>query len=111
MQQERREHTRELQQEHVKVDVISKESPKQNLRYDCFSRDFSKSGVRVHGNQSFELGTHVQLVIHMSEQKKDYSLQGVVKWFTETTEHEVVAGIEFDNTHSSDLEDWQKLFV
>ncbi len=110
MQQERRAHAREIQQEQVKVDVISQQAPSENLSYDCFSRDFSKSGVRVHGNQSFKLGTQVSLVIHMSEQQRDYNMQGVIKWFTETTENEVVAGIEFNRSDATDLKDWQSLF-
>lgn len=108
--QERRAHAREIQQEQVKVDVVSQENPSEVLTYDCFSRDFSISGVRIHGSQSFELGTEVNLVIHMSDVKKDYGLQGTIKWFTETTEHEVVAGIEFNQERSTDLQDWQKLF-
>ncbi|TQV72989.1 PilZ domain-containing protein [Aliikangiella marina] len=108
--QERRAHPREIQEERVKVDVVSQESPKESISYDCFSRDFSRSGVRIHGSQSFNLGTVVSLVIHMSEIDRDFSMAGTIKWITETTEHEILAGIEFNDSRSADLSDWQGLF-
>ena len=109
MPEERRAHARQIQEERVQIDVISENDPSEKIIYDCFSRDLSAKGVRIHGSSSFKLGTQVRLVIHMSEHNKELNMEGTIKWITETTEHEVVAGIEFDEKLSSDLAEWRAL--
>ena len=110
MVEERRKHNRTPQEELVKVDVVSDEKPSESMVFECNSRDFSEKGIRLHGHQKLDLHSHVNLVVHMSEHKQDYSLAGTIKWVTETTEHEILAGIELSDGQTTDLAKWQSLF-
>lgn len=110
MTEERRLYARVAGEELVKVDVVSDDNPAQLMIFECNSKDFSSKGIRLHGHQSLELNAQVNLVVHMSEHKQDYNLAGTIKWVTETTEHEVLAGIELSGDDATDLEKWQVLF-
>jgi|GEM_PF-2584779 len=110
MVEERRMHVRTAQEELVKVDVVSDDHPGETMVFECNSRDFSQKGIRLHGHTLFDLNSHVNLVVHMSAEKQDYNLEGTIKWVTETTEHEVLAGIELQGDSSTDLSRWQSLF-
>jgi hypothetical protein len=111
MIKEKRQHLRTRHEESVKVDVISEGATEPPVTLDCFSRDFSHKGIRLHGHTTFNLNSHVNLVVHMSAEKRDYKLHGTIKWVTETTEHEVLAGVELLPNQGSDLTHWQAKFV
>lgn len=110
MTAERRRYQRVLGEELVKVDVVSDDNPEQLMIFECNSKDFSSKGIRLHGHQSLALNARVNLVVHMSAHQLDYRLTGLIKWVTETTEHEILAGIELHEENESDIEKWQVLF-
>lgn len=110
MTEERRQHTRLPRQEHVKVDVITDGVPTSAEVFDCSSRDFSLRGVRLHGDHPIDLGSHVDMTVHMKATETDYRLTGKVKWVTVTTENEHLAGVELSEESSKDIADWQGLF-
>ena len=110
MTSERRQHTRLPRQEHVKVDVVTDGVPTSAEVFDCSSRDFSLRGIRLHGDHPIDLGSHVDMTVHMKATKTDYHLTGKVKWVTVTTENEHLAGVELVDTSSEDMTKWQSLF-
>lgn len=110
MTAERRQHTRLPKQEHVQVDVTTEGIPTSADVFDCSSRDFSLRGVRLHGDHAIDLGSRVDLTVHMKSDGKDYQLSGKVKWVTVTTENEHLAGVELLENESADMEKWRALF-
>lgn len=110
MNEERRQHTRLPRQEHVKVDVVTEGVPTSAEVFDCSSRDFSLRGVRLHGDHPIDLGSQVDMIVHMKSEKTDYRLTGKVKWVTVTTENEHLAGVELSIDTSKDIQQWQSLF-
>ena len=107
---ERRRHQRKLQQERVIVNVETADEQHQTFEYECNSRDLSPTGVRLHGDHALKLNSTLDLQVHLQNAHMDYSLTGVVKWVTETTEHEHLAGVELDSTRAGELSRWQSLF-
>ena len=107
---ERRQHIRYLRQDLIKVDVVLAQKPEESMVFDCYSKDFSRNGIRLHGHKLLELGSQLTLVVHLEHGESMYNLNGVIKWVTETTEHEVVAGIELIDDNTSDIKQWQSLF-
>ena len=107
---ERRQAYRFPGKEQVKVDVISEDAPNQTLEFECFARDLSKQGIRLHGHQDLQLHAELSLKVHMKDKNQDYQLSGKIKWVTETTEREVIAGVELSDEDSQDWQQWQKLF-
>jgi len=107
---ERRQHQRKLQQERVVVNAVTADKQHQAFEYECSSRDLSAKGIRLHGNHPLELNCELDLQVHLQNAHMDYSLTGVVKWVTETTEHEHLAGVELDSARAGELSRWQSLF-
>ena len=110
MIEERRKHIRESRQEKVIVNVITCEKESKEISFECLSKDFSAKGVRLHGHQGLDLNTKVNMIVHLLSHKRDYSLAGQVKWVTETTENEQLAGVELLDMEGFDLAHWQELF-
>ena len=108
---ERRKYSRILRDELIVVDVLCNEKIDIPLVFECRSKDLSAKGVRIHGQHSVPLNQDVELVIHMGIDKQAYILSGKIKWTTETTENEHLAGIELSDNQETDIGKWQKLFI
>lgn len=110
MVDERRLYVRLASREKVIVNVTENDDKEQIYEFECYSRDLSTNGVRLHGDQHFSLGSRLEMVVHLRSEKKDYMLSGKVKWNTETTESEHLTGVELCRDGSPDLMQWKQRF-
>jgi Tfp pilus assembly protein PilZ len=92
------------------VHVDATESGKHSYRYEGAMRDISINGVRLHGKHPIEIGAKLKLLIELEQNNSQYSLSGSVKWVTETTEHEFIAGLELQESNSKDILQWREQF-
>lgn len=108
MTDERRAEARQVQNEAILVDVsLIGEKP---IVFECSAKDLSPQGVRLHGEQLLKLNSQVDLLVRMPSKQENYRLTGVVKWITETTEKEHLAGIQLSDNIHTDVNEWKKLF-
>ena len=112
MFKEKRTHSRRSQNAQVHIDLVkaSNESIKTAIRFEGSMWDFSASGIRLHGKHLIVKDASVELLVEFEVDHSTYSLIGDVKWVTETTEHEFIAGVELDQSHSPDINKWQEKF-
>lgn len=110
MSQERRVELRKNHQQPVLISATL-ENQNQPVEFTCSSRDISKNGIRLHGKSMFELGVRLNIHVHLDAQSGDYQLLGIVKWVTETTEKEHLAGIQLLPESGTDFQRWQATFA
>ncbi|TQV86855.1 PilZ domain-containing protein [Aliikangiella coralliicola] len=110
MTDERRRAIRISRQETVKVELVIEDSNIPPLVFECNSRDFSRQGIRLHGRQPLEKDIDVNLMVHLQEEQKDLNLVGTIKWVTETTEKEYLAGLQLSESSDTDIGEWHLLF-
>jgi Tfp pilus assembly protein PilZ len=111
MVEEKRGYPRQTQQGPIHVDIleISDQNLKSSVRFEGAMKDISQSGIRLHGKHPISMGAILDLVVEVEASHQKYALKGNVKWVSETTEHEYVAGLEID-TDSRDFLNWTKSF-
>jgi len=111
MVEEKRSYPRYSQKGPIHVDIIhiSNEQLDSNIRFEGAMRDISQSGIRLHGKHPLSQGAHLELLVEVESNQTKYKLQGSVKWVSETTEREYVAGLKIDAS-SSDFSAWQNSF-
>lgn len=109
MNNEKRRSIRRSQSGQVHVDV-SEAGVRDSHRYEGAMKDISKNGIRLHGKHPIEKDTMLKLVIEFEQDHSQYSLAGSVKWVTETTEHEFIAGLELQESNSKDISEWREQF-
>jgi len=97
-------------QVHIKLIKASNQSIGTNVRFEGSIWDFSVNGMRVHGKHPIEKDTTLHLQIEFEFDKAKFALSGIVKWVTKTTENEYIAGLELDEAHSQDLDQWRERF-
>ncbi len=112
MYEEKRSHSRRSQNAQVHVDLVkaSNESIQTAIRFEGSMWDFSSNGIRLHGKHLIIKDANVELLVEFESDHFKYSLMGDVKWVTETTEHEFIAGVELDQSNSPDINKWQEKF-
>ncbi len=112
MFEEKRNHQRKSQKAEVIVNILSdsKDPTHNNDHYECSSKDISKNGVKLYGNQSFIKGSRLKLEASHRKDEDLMSLIGYVKWTTVTTENEHLTGVEFSETNSPDIGIWKGMF-
>jgi hypothetical protein len=112
MTEEKRIYPRQSKNGQVHVDVLNTESGAQaeSVRYEGAMRDVSQNGIRLHGKHPIEKGANLSLVVEFESNHQHYTLSGSVRWVTETTEHEFVAGLELSDSVSTDIESWRRIF-
>ena len=111
MVEEKRGYPRQSQQGPIHVDILdmSDQNLKSTVRFEGAMKDISKSGIRLHGKHPISMGSTLDLVVEVESSRVKYSLKGNVKWVSETTEHEYVAGLAID-AESQDFSNWKKSF-
>ena len=109
MNMEKRSSVRHLQNGQIHVDVVKSNQVK-STRYEGAMKDVSKNGIRLHGKHPIEKDTMLKLLIEFEQDHSQYSLSGNVKWVTETTEHEFIAGLELLESSSKDISQWREQF-
>jgi Tfp pilus assembly protein PilZ len=108
MTDERRSEQRQEQDEQVSVKVaLVGEEP---ISFSCSVADLSSRGIRIHGEQLLKINAHVDLAIRFEGKPQEFRLTGVVKWTTETTEKEHLAGIQLSDNVHTDIGDWKAMF-
>jgi Tfp pilus assembly protein PilZ len=111
MVEEKREHPRQSQQGPIHVDILEMSDQKlqSSVRFEGAMKDISQSGIRLHGKHPISRGSTLELMVEVESSRVKYSLKGNVKWVSETTEHEYVAGLEID-ADSRDFANWKNSF-
>ena len=111
MTEEKRSYPRRAQEGPVHVDItqISNQQLDELVRFEGAMRDISQSGIRLHGKHPLAQGARLDLLVEIESLKTKYKLHGSVRWVSETTEHEFVAGLEIDSG-SVDFTNWQQCF-
>ena len=112
MVEEKRSFPRQTQSEQVHVDILkaSNETIDSNVRYEGRMKDISHNGIRLHGKHPLEKNATLDLLVEFEADHAKYNLSGCVKWVTETTEHEFVAGLELSESESTDINKWHQIF-
>jgi len=112
MMEEKRSSVRRSENGAVHVDVLAVSDQASNsiIRYEGSMRDISLNGIRLHGKHALEKGSILELLVELESNDSKYNLSGNVKWVTETTENEFVAGLELVEGKSSDISAWQAIF-
>ena len=110
MFQEKRSSVRQNKNAAVHVDVISNTNHSDEpVRYEGSTKDISQQGIRLHGKHPIEKGQLVELMVELEADHSQFRLKGDVKWVTETTESEYIAGLKLLDS-SSDFAKWQAVF-
>jgi len=112
MFEEKRSRSRRSQDAQVHVDLVrgTTETTQTTIRFEGSMWDFSSDGIRLHGKHNLTKGASLELVIEFEADQTKFHLAGNVKWVTETTEHEFIAGVELDQSSSPDITKWQEKF-
>lgn len=112
MVEEKRHYPRQIQSEQVHVDILeaSNEKMDTSVRYEGRMKDISHNGIRLHGKHPLEKNATLELVVEFEADHAKYILSGCVKWVTETTEHEFVAGLELTDKDNTDIHKWHQKF-
>ena len=110
MTDERRKSIRISQREIVQVELVIENTNIPPLFFECSSRDFSKQGIRLHGHHPLERDIDVNLMVHMESENRNFNLSGTIKWVTETTEKEYLAGLYLSDSNDTDIDEWHMLF-
>ncbi len=111
MVEEKRGYPRQSQQGpiHVEILEISDQQLESSVKFEGAMKDVSQSGIRLHGKHPISMGATLDLVVEIESSQSKYTLKGDVKWVSETTEHEFVAGLEIA-ADSQDFSNWRKNF-
>ena len=109
MNTEKRSSARRSQSGQIHVDVVGANGS-ERTRYEGAMKDISKTGVRLHGKHPIEKNAMLELLIEFEQDHSQYNLSGSVKWVTETTESEFIAGLELQESISKDISLWRKQF-
>jgi len=112
MVEEKRNHPRKTQNEQVHVDILkaSNETIDTSVRYEGLMKDISHNGIRLHGKHPLKKNATLELMVEFEADHAKYNLSGSVKWVTETTEHEFVAGLELTDKDNTDIDKWHIKF-
>ncbi len=110
--EEKRNFPRRMQNEQVHVDILkaSNEQIDNSVRYEGLMKDISHNGIRLHGKHPLEKDAILDLLVEFEADHAKYNLTGCVKWVTETTEHEFVAGLEINDSDNTDITKWHQKF-
>ncbi len=113
MVEEKRNFPRQLQNEQVHVDILkaSNEQIDTSIRYEGRMKDISHNGIRLHGKHPLKKDSTLELLVEFEEDHSKYNLSGCVKWVTQTTENEFVAGLELSDTDNTDILKWHQKFA
>jgi len=106
--EEKRSSVRRLEKGTVHVDVMA--TPDSVIRYEGSMRDISLNGIRLHGKHPIEKNTTIDMLVEIESTDSKYNLSGNVKWVTETTENEFVAGLELIEGKDADMVAWKTIF-
>ncbi len=112
MQHEKRNHARKNPEASVifTIDSESESGQASEIRLEGQSKDISATGLRIHGKHRVEIGQQIKLWVEIKQDFHKYHLVAMVKWVTETTEGEFIAGLEIDEEKSEDHLDWLTQF-
>ena len=108
MMKEKRSSARRMENGAIHVDVLS--TPDSTIRYEGSMRDISLNGIRLHGKHPIQQNSIIDMRVELELTNSKYSLSGSVKWVTETTENEFVAGLELLEGKNADLAAWKAIF-
>ena len=113
MVEEKRNHPRQAQNEEIHVNILkaSNEKVDSTIRYVGRMKDISHNGIRLHGKHPLEKNAIIELMVEFEADHAKYNLSGCVKWVTETTEHEFVAGLELNDNENTDINKWHQKFT
>ena len=113
MVEEKRNYPRQTQNEHVHVDILkaSNETIDTSVRYEGRMKDISHNGIRLHGKHPLEKNATLELMVEFEADHAKYNLSGCVKWVTQTTEHEFIAGLELNDNENTDINKWHQKFT
>lgn len=111
MLEEKRGYPRQSLQGPIHVDILemSDQDLQSSVRFEGAMKDISQSGIRLHGKHPLSKNSILELEVEVESSRVKYSLKGNVKWVSETTENEYVAGLEIDSS-SQDFTNWQNSF-
>lgn len=107
---ERRSAPRHALNEKVLIKVIADGDQSHVMTFECNAQDFSQNGIRLHGHIPLHLDADLRLKVHLTSDNQDLCLHGLVRWTTETTEHECLAGVELLNDETTDFASWKNKF-
>jgi len=112
MVEEKRNFPRQPQNEQVHIDILkaSNEKIDDKVRYEGRMKDISHNGIRLHGKHPLEKNAKLQMLVEFESDQAVFNISGCVKWVTETTENEFVAGLELSKTGGADIERWHNKF-
>jgi len=108
MMEEKRSSARRSENGAVHVDVLAESNSV--IRYEGSMRDISLNGIRLHGRHPIEKNSKIDMLVEVESNDSKYNLSGSVKWVTETTENEFVAGLELIEEKGSDMVAWKAIF-
>jgi len=112
MQREKRSHARQNPEASIifTIDNTSESGQQAEIKLEGKSKDISATGLRIHGKHAVEKGQQVKLWVEIDQSSHKYHLVATVKWVTQTTEDEFVAGLEIDEDKSEDHLEWLAQF-
>ena len=112
MYQEKRLFRREAQDKTVQVTILpdAETVSPDSVSFECRSRDLSREGIRLHGQEGLPKDSLVHLKVDFNDEDAHFDLTGRVIWTTETTEREHVTGLLLTKGPKSDLRAWQQRF-
>lgn len=111
MVEEKRSFPRYSQNGRVHVDILNADyqSANSKIRYEGTMKDISNHGIRLHGKHRLEKDSVLELLVEFEADRSRFNLSGVIRWVTQTTENEFIAGLELDK-QSADAGKWQDKF-
>jgi len=112
MQQEKRSHARQKPEANVifTIDNALDGNQHADIKLEGKSKDISATGLRIHGKHAIEKGQYIKLWVDIPQTSHKYHLVATVKWVTQTTEAEFIAGLEIDEEKSEDHLEWLAQF-
>jgi len=111
MIEEKRNFPRYSQNGRVHIDILNAthQSTNSKIRYEGTMKDISNNGIRLHGKYRLEKNSVLELLVEFEADHSQFNLSGVIRWVTQTTENEFIAGLELDK-QSADASQWQDKF-
>ena len=109
---ERRQHTRQLRDERVVVQIVSstRDTLAPGTVVRCSTKDVSAQGLRILLDQPVPEGYNLELWVEISSHPSKFYLAGAVKWCKEVDEGKrYLVGIELAEGRTEDLDTWQKV--
>ncbi|MDQ7050775.1 MAG: PilZ domain-containing protein [Enterobacterales bacterium] len=112
MQHEKRSHARQNPETSIifTIDNTVDGIQQAEIRLEGKSKDISATGLRIHGKHAVEKGQQIKLWVEIAQASHKFQLVATVKWVTQTTEDEFVAGLEIDEDKSEDHLEWLAQF-